>query len=330
MQDIIGKVLHRLIDLDLAILKRIETTMEAVLSEYEIQEKGMELMPINADWQTELQIFLDRKRICGKSEKTLEQYQYNLSRALGYINKAVKDITTADLADYLEKYKRVRRVSNVYLQNIRLNLSSFFGWLHDKGMIPRNPARGLDSIKVEKRIKKPYSDEELEKIKRECKTVRDLALVEFLFSTGVRVSELCALDRTDVHLHDSTEIIVYGKGAKERKVYLTPVSAMYLSAYLYQRTDDDPALFVSQKAPHTRLSTHGVREILAGIGKRCGISKVHPHRFRRTVATSLLSKGAPLQIVQHFLGHCKPETTMVYCTVDDETVKADHRKYLCA
>lgn len=330
MENIVREVLHKLIDLEPSILKRIEVTLESVLIKYEIQEKTTEIMPIEGSWQNELQTFLDRKRIAGKSEKTLEQYHYNLSRALGYINKPVKDITTVDLADYLDKYKRIRKISNTSLQNIRLNMSSFFGWLHDKGMIPRNPAKGLDTIKVEKRIKKPYSDEELERIKRECKNLRDLALVEFLFSTGVRISELCALDRTDINLPRSDEIVVYGKGAKERRVYMTPVCSMYVSAYLAQRTDNNPALFVGLRSPHSRLTTHGVREILQSIGKKCNVEKVHPHRFRRTVATSLLSKGAPLQIVQHFLGHCKPETTMVYCTVDDETVRADHRKYLCS
>lgn len=273
--------------------------------------------------------FLVRKRVEGRSEGTINQYNLHLRRMLQYINKPVKEITESDLFMYISMYKKRRKVSNVYLDNIRLVFSSFFGWLNNKGYIGKNPAAGLDPIKSEKRIKKPLSDTELEKLRRKCSMGRDLALIECLYSTGVRVSELIALNRKDIDF-DGMKMIVYGKGAKERETYMTAASCMHLKEYLETRMDGNEALFVSLKAPHGRLTVAGVEEILRKLGRSTGIEKVHPHRFRRTMATNILNKGMPIEEVKEILGHVKLDTTMIYCQVNKENVRHHHRKYMSA
>ncbi len=310
-------------------LKELKTALYCVLSGYEITEKSTELETINKGWQNELGAFLVRKRVEGRSEKTLEQYRLHLKRMLAYLNKDVKEITEADLFLYISNYQKTRSVSGIYLDNIRLVFSSFFGWLNNKGYIPKNPAAGLDPIKTEKRIKKPLSDIELEKLRRKCSIERDLALIEFLYSTGVRVSELVALNRQDIDFNNM-DVIVYGKGSKERETYLTAASCMHLKEYLDSRTDDNEALFVSLKAPHKRLTVAGIEEILRKLGRQTGIEKVHPHRFRRTMATNVLNKGMPIEEVKELLGHVKLDTTMIYCTISRENVKHSHRKYMSA
>ena len=330
LENVVSEIIHRMAKLlPMEQQKDLQTTLYVVLGKYEITEKSTDLRINNVTWLDDLQRFIERKRISGKSERTLQQYQYQLTRILSYINKPIDKITEGDLNEYLEKYKLIRKVSNVYLDGIRLTMSSFFGWQHRKGFIPKNPAAGVDPIKIEKKIKKAYSDEELEKIRRKCENIRDLAIVEFLYATGVRISEMCALNREDVHINER-EIIVFGKGAKEREVYLTPISCMYLKAYLNERTDNNEALFVSARGDARRLMPSGVQAMLRKIGKGVGVEKCHPHRFRRTLATNLLRKGMPLQEVQLVLGHTKVETTLIYCEVDKDSVKADHRRYMAA
>ncbi len=310
-------------------LKDLKMVLYCAFSGYEITEKSAELETINKGWENELGAFLIRKRVEGRSEKTLEQYRLHLKRMLTYLNKDVKEITEADLFLYISNYQKTRSVSGIYLDNIRLVFSSFFGWLNNKGYIPKNPAAGLDPIKTEKRIKKPLSDIELEKLRRKCNIERDLALIEFLYSTGVRVSELVALNRQDIDFNNM-DVIVYGKGSKERETYLTAASCMHLKEYLDSRTDDNEALFVSLKAPHKRLTVAGIEEILRKLGRQTGIEKVHPHRFRRTMATNVLNKGMPIEEVKELLGHVKLDTTMIYCTISRENVKHSHRKYMSA
>lgn len=310
-------------------LEELKSVLYYVLSGYDIAKKSTELQAVDESWREELGIFLVRKRVEGRSEGTVSQYNQHLTRMLQYINKPVKEITEADLFMYISMYKKQRSVSGGYLDNIRLVFSSFFGWLNNKGYINKNPAAGLDPIKTEKRIKKPLSDTELEVLRRRCRLERDIALVEFLYSTGVRVSELIALNRQDVDLNNM-DAVVYGKGAKERETFLTAASCMHLKEYLDSRTDDNEALFVSLKAPHERLTVSGVEEILRRLGRITGIDKVHPHRFRRTMATNILNKGMPIEEVKEILGHVKLDTTLIYCQVNKENVKHHHRKYMSA
>ena len=328
-EEVISKVLHRLIHFEPDKAKEVQQALYMVLSDYEITPKCTEIRVINDSWQEDLERFCERKKIAGKSEGTIERYRYQLTRCLSYINKPTAEVTEADLIGFIEAYKRIRGVSNCTLEGTRLCISSFFTWMHERGFIPKNPARGVDPIKVPKTVKKAYSDEELEKIKQDCNNLRDKAIVEFLYTTGVRISEMTALNRDDVCVVDKA-VIVYGKGAKEREVYLTDVSLMYLSAYLYQRQDESEALFVGLKAPHERLSPSGVRSMLKKIGVDTGIEKVHPHRFRTTCATNLLRKGMPIEEVADLLGHAKLETTRGYALTDKEKTKLDHRRFMAA
>ena len=226
-------------------------------------------------------------------------------------------------------YKNLRNVSNQTLKNVRSVYSSFFAWLRDRDRIRINPMALVEDIKVEQVLKRPYSDEERERMLRECQTLRDKAMMEFLYSTAVRVSELAALNRDDIRW-TSKDLTVFGKGSKERTVYLNDRTNMYMKEYLESRTDDNPALFVSLRSPHKRLTKSGIETMIRETGKRSGVSKAHPHRFRRTAATNALNRGMPVQEVAQMLGHSKLETTMVYCTVNADGVKYHHKKYLSA
>ncbi len=328
--EIINRVLQTMTGIiSMEQMKQLKGALYMAMQGYEVTRTHTEVMRPNRGYEYFLNIYLDRKRTEGKSERTLIQYRLHLARMLQVVNKDIREIGEDDLFCYLTKYKRYRAVSNVYLDNIRLVFSAFFGWLNNKGYIPKNPAAGLEPIKAERRLKKPLSDEELENLRRTCERERDLALIEFLYSTGVRVSELAALNRQDIDFLEK-KVVVYGKGSKERETYLTATSCMHLREYLQSRTDDNEALFVSLKAPHQRLTVAGIEDILRKLGQKTGIVKVHPHRFRRTMATNVLKKGMPLEEVKELLGHTKLDTTMIYCTVSRENVKHSHQKYMSA
>lgn len=308
---------------------KIESIIYSILNKYDIQLKQKLPMVENNNWIRFLEYFIERKRISGKSERTLKLYNLQLKRLLSYLNKNIEDITENDLVSYLEIYKSTRKVSNVYLDNLRLIMSSFFSWIYSKSLIKLNPASGIEPIKIEKKIKRNFSDEDLENLKIGCKNKRDLALIEFLYSTGVRVSELSVLNKNDIDFTNMT-IIVYGKGKKEREVYLTPTSCLYLKKYLNSRKDNNNALFVNLKNPYNRLTVSGIEQIIRNLGIECGIDNVHPHKFRRTMATNLLNKGMPIEEVKELLGHTKLDTTMIYCNIEKENVKYSHHKYMCA
>lgn len=318
--------------------------MQAVLRENQLQELQNVLQMVFANcslpeetgiclvedsWVVDLEDFLMSKALEGKSPETVRRYRYELSRLLSYINKGVQSITDADVSRYMRAYKRIRRISNQTLKNVRAVYSSFFSWLRDRDRIRKNPMVLVEDIKLEKTLKKPYSDEERERMLRECTTLRDKAMLEFLYSTAVRVSELARLNRNDIHF-GSRDLIVFGKGAKERRVYLNERTNMYLKEYLSSRTDENEALFVSLKSPHERLTKSGIEDIIRRLGRSAGVEKAHPHRFRRTALTNALNRGMPIQEAMILVGHAKPETTMGYCTVDQEAVQYHHKKYLSA
>lgn len=310
-------------------LAALKETVRAKLCAYDIRKKETALMCTNQNGQNYLQVFLEAFRQNGKSEGTIEQYQLHLSRMLAYIGKNVQQIEEDDLIDYMHRYKQLRKVSGRYLNNMRLVFNSFFHWLQRKKVIQRNPVDGLEPIKYRQVIKKPLSSEELEKVRCACAQERDLAIVEFLYSSAVRVSELTALNRDDIRW-ESDDVLVLGKGNKEREVYLNARAHLHLKQYLDSRTDENPALFVRNRAPHERLTRAGVEYILARIGASAGVENVHPHRFRRTSATDLLRMGMPIEQVQELLGHVKIETTRIYCTVTREQVRSSHRKYMAS
>lgn len=309
-------------------LSELKIVLQNVLCTYRVESEKAELKVIDGGWTEDLEGYLMAKALEGKSPATVQRYRYELSRLLSYADKNVVNVTEADVSAYMQMYKKIRNVSNQTLKNIRAVFSSFFGWLRDREKITRNPMALVEQIKVEKKIKKPYTDEERKRMLMNCNCIRDRAIMEFLYSTAVRVSELTALNREDIRF-TSKELTVFGKGAKERVTYLNERSHRYLKEYLDSRTDDNPALFVSRKTPHQRLSKNGIEDIIRRIGRQADIH-AYPHRFRRTAATNALNRGMPVQEVALLLGHEKLETTMLYCTVAQEKLKTDHEKYLSA
>lgn len=310
-------------------LESLKETVRAVLCGYDIQRRETAVRCMDQNGPDYLRTYLETIRQNGKSEGTIDQYKLHISRMLAYIGKDVQQIEDDDLIDYLHRYKQIRQVSGRYLNNMRLVFNSFFRWLQRRKVILRNPVDGLEPIKYRQVIKKPLSPEELEKVRCACEQERDLAIVEFLYSSAVRVSELTRLNREDIRW-ESDDVMVLGKGNKEREVYLNARAHLHLRQYLDSRTDDNPALFVTARAPHERLTRAGVEYIIAELGRAAGVENVHPHRFRRTAATDLLRMGMPIEQVQELLGHAKIETTRIYCTVTSEQVRASHRRYMSA
>lgn len=274
-----------------------------------------------------IELFLSAKRIEGRSDKTLAYYRSTVERMVGKIGKAVNRITTEDLRTYLVEYQKEHGSSKVTIDNIRRILSTFFGWLEDEDYIVKSPVRRIHSVKTGKTIKETYTDEELELMRDSCTEDRDLAIIDMLASTGMRIGEMVLLNRDDVDFAER-ECKVLGKGDKERIVYFDARTKMHLQNYLNGRNDNDPALFVSLNAPHSRMTIGGIEARLREIGNRLGIRKVHPHKFRRTLATIAIDKGMPIEQLQHLLGHQRIDTTLQYAMVKESNVKLAHRKYI--
>ena len=274
-----------------------------------------------------LESFLTAKRIEGCSEKTLSYYQKTIEAMLSNIGKTAQQITTDDLRQYLTMYQVQRRSSKVTIDNIRRILSSFFSWLEDEDFIVKSPVRRIHKVKTAKVVKDIYTDEALELMRDNCTTERDLALIDLLASSGMRVGELVTLNREDLNFNER-ECVVIGKGNKERLVYFDARTKIHLQNYLDHRTDENLALFVTLKAPYHRLMIGGVETRLRELGKRLNIPKVHPHKFRRTMATTAIDKGMPIEQVQQLLGHQKIDTTMHYAMVKQQNVKLAHRKFI--
>ena len=271
--------------------------------------------------------FISSKRIEGCSEKSLKYYQKTINNMLGAVGKQVKHIDTDDLRKYLTNYQEDNNSSRVTIDNIRRILSSFFSWLEEENYIMKSPVRRIHKIKTASTIKDTYTDEALEQMRDDCTDLRDLALIDMLSSTGMRVGELVLLNRSDIDFEER-ECVVLGKGNKERIVYFDARTKLHLKQYLDSRTDDNEALFVSLKAPNKRLNIGGVEVRIRKIGKRLNIHKAHPHKFRRTLATMAIDKGMPIEQLQQLLGHRRIDTTLQYAMVKQSNVKIAHRKYI--
>lgn len=272
-------------------------------------------------------LFLASKRVEGCSEKTLTYYKATIEASISEIGKQIRHITTEDLRSYLTEYQRRRQSSRVTIDNIRRILSSFFSWLEDEDYILKSPVRRIHRVKTSTVIKETYTDEALETMRDNCTELRDLAMIDLLASTGMRVGEMVLLNREDIDFNER-ECIVFGKGDKERLVYFDARTKIHLQNYLASRTDTEQALFVSLKAPHKRLQIGGVESRLREMGKRLDIPKVHPHKFRRTLATVAIDKGMPIEQLQQLLGHQRIDTTLKYAMVKQSNVKLAHRKYI--
>lgn len=271
--------------------------------------------------------FLSAKQIEGCSLRSINYYSSTLDNLIKTMSKPFNQIETEDLRNYLSEYQKRNDASKQTIDNVRRILSSFFTWLEDEDYILKSPVRRIHKIKTTKQVKETYSDEALERLRDNCKTIRDLAIIDILSSTGMRVGELVKLNQVDVDFNNR-ECVVLGKGSKERVVYFDARTKLHLQNYLNSRKDENPALFVSLLEPHNRLEIAGVEIMLRKLGRSLEINKVHPHKFRRTLATKAIDKGMPIEQVQKLLGHSKIDTTMEYAIVDQQNVKNSHKKYL--
>ncbi len=328
--ELIEMVLQRMVGLlDQAQLQALKLAMTISMEGLEIRKEQTELSTdVMDNWEFSRR-FLQAMAVAGKAEGTIKQYQMHIRILCEDVRKPVLEMSDEDLMLHLARQKYQRGVSNRYLNLKRIVFRSFFGWLRRKKYIQENPAELLDQIKYDETIKTPYSDEEREKIRCSCQQERDLALVDVLYSTAARVSEIVALNRSDIDFVENG-CIVHGKGGKERPVYLNASAAYHLQMYLRGRTDSNPALFVSYCKPYDRLGKNGIEAILRRLGRDAGVDHVHPHRYRRTALTNAANRGMPLQDVQSLAGHASPNTTMIYCTVDRSKVQAEHKMYLAS
>ena len=296
----------------------------------EIQEQCTELIPSGLEGdEAKVKMFIASKKAVNRQDNTLRQYTREIKNMLDFLGKRLEDITGMDLRYYYGVMREKRGIKMSTMQTRLHYLSSFWDFLTTEELVHSNPVKKVGLLKLEKVIKKPYSAEELEALRTSCGTLRDRALVEFLYSTGVRVSELVSLNVKDIEM-GKQELIVYGKGSKERKTYLTDGAKFYLKRYLRTREQEgleDKPLFVTLDRPHDRLTVAGVQHMLRELGKRAGVENTHPHRFRRTIATDILNRGMPIEQVKTFLGHEKLDTTRIYCSVRLESVQASHKKY---
>lgn len=305
-------------------LKTIERTLYRCLKNKEIREKKVVLPKDNNE---ALDFFIAAKKIEGCSIKSLNYYYTTLVKMLDKVNVIYFSITTEDIRTYLSDYQENSGVSKATIDNMRRIISSFFSWLENEDYIMKSPARRIRKVRVGKIVKEIYTEENIELMRQNCKNARDLAIIDMLYSTGMRVGELVRLNISDIDF-ENKECVVLGKGNKQRKVYFDAKTKIHLQQYLNSRKDTDPALFVSQLYPYNRLKISGVEIALRKIGEKLHISKVHPHKFRRTLATKAIDKGMPIEQVQHLLGHTKIDTTLGYAIVDDENVKISHKKFL--
>ncbi len=304
--------------------KRLQEVLQYSLAAYEVKENTNKEKTLEQDF---VGLFLSAKRIEGCSEKSLKYYKATIVAMLATLEKDVKYIVTDDIRGYLTEYQKKNNSSKVTIDNIRRILSSFFSWLEDEDYILKSPVRRIHKVKTGTNIKETYSDEALELMRDNCTELRDLAMIDMLASTGMRVGEMVLLNRNDIDFNER-ECIVFGKGNKERVVYFDARTKLHLQNYLESRTDRTPALFVSLKAPYDRLKIGGIEVRLREFGKQLGLKKVHPHKFRRTLATMAIDKGMPIEQLQQLLGHRKIDTTLQYAMVKQSNVKIAHRKYI--
>lgn len=321
MEEKLVKILNEMADyLNISQMKKLQETLLKHLAE---NEAKTEEIP-NVEY---LKMFIDAKQIEGCSERTLQYYRVTIEHMLGSIETPIRKIITDEIRGYLVDYQKVNNCSKVTVDNVRRNMSSFFSWLEEEDYILKSPMRRIHKIKTKQPVKETITDEMIEKLRDNCTCVRDLAMIDLLYSTGIRVGELVGLNISDIDFEER-ECIVFGKGDKERRVYFDAKAKLHLQEYIESRTDDNPALFVTLDAPHARLKISGVEIRVRELGRKLNIDKIHPHKFRRTMATRAIDKGMPIEQVQKILGHSQIDTTMQYAIVNQNNVKVSHRRYI--
>lgn len=323
-QNLINDIIQEMLPfLNNAQTEKLQDVLQHSLFEYEITNIKNE----EQSKENYIELFLSAKRIEGCSEKSLKYYQATIDSMVTCVGKKIKHIETDDIRGYLSNYQETKKSSRVTIDNIRRILSSFFSWLEDEDYILKSPVRRIHKVKTAINIKETYSDEDLELMRDNCTEIRDLAMIDMLASTGMRIGEMVLLNREDINFNER-ECVVFGKGDKERIVYFDARTKIHLLNYLESRKDNNSALFVSLKAPHERLKINGIETRLREFGKQLGLNKVHPHKFRRTLATMAIDKGMPIEQLQHLLGHRRIDTTLQYAMVKQSNVKNAHRKYI--
>lgn len=305
--------------LNIAQLKKLQEVLVKAFSTEEPERK-----PTNHEY---LRLFLEAKSIEGCSPRTLQYYEVTVQHLFAAVNLPVRKMTTERMREYLSDYQQRRNCSKATIDNIRRNISSFFSWLEEEDHILKSPMRRIHKIKTKKTVKEVISDEDIEKLRDSCTSLRDLAMIDLLYSTGIRVGELVRLNIEDVNF-ESRECVVFGKGDKERRVYFDAKTKIHLKNYLESRRDSNHALFVSLLAPYNRLAISGVEIRLRKMGRMLNLKSIHPHKFRRTMATRAIDKGMPIEQVQKILGHSQIDTTMQYAIVNQNNVKMSHQKYI--
>ena len=321
MEEKLVKILNEMAEyLSVPQMKKLQEVLIENLSDTTAPKENIE----NGDY---LKLFLDAKRIEGCSERTLQYYKVTVEQMLKKIRTPIRKMTTYEIRTYLVEYQQRGGCSKVTIDNIRRNISSFFSWLEEEDYILKSPMRRIHKIKTKTVVKEVISDENMEKMRDACNEVRDLAIIDLLYSTGIRVGELVRLNIADVDM-EQRECVVFGKGDKERRVYFDAKAKIHLMDYLASRTDDNPALFVSLDGRHKRLEISGVEIRLRQLGRKLSLDRIHPHKFRRTMATRTIDKGMPIEQVQKILGHSQIDTTMQYAIVNQNNVKNSHQRYI--
>ena len=325
-QQIISEVTQQMLPyLDNAQIQKLQKVLENVLFDCEIT---VQMEKKDTEDNTNLiDVFVSAKRIEGCSEKTLKYYRTTIETMVSSVDKGIRHIQTEDLRSYLTDYQSKNQSSRVTIDNIRRILSSFFSWLEDEDYILKSPVRRIHKVKTATNIKETYTDEDLEKMRDNCTELRDLAMIDMLASTGMRIGEMVLLNKADINFNER-ECVVFGKGDKERIVYFDARTKIHLQNYIDSRTDENPALFVTLRSPHERIKIGGIESRLREMGKKLDIQKVHPHKFRRTLATMAIDKGMPIEQLQQLLGHKRIDTTLQYAMVKQSNVKQAHRKYI--
>lgn len=321
MEEKIVTIINKMADyLNISQMKKLQEVLLQTFSKNTIQKEEIS----NDEY---LRLFLDAKRIEGCSERTIKYYSVTVVRMLQKIETPVRKISTEEIRKYLVDYQKINDCSKVTVDNVRRNISSFFSWLEEEDYILKSPMRRIHKIKTKQPVKEIISDEAIELLRDHCQCPRDLAMIDLLYSTGIRVGELVNLNISDIDF-EARECIVFGKGDKERKVYFDAKAKLHLLNYLHKRDDDNPALFVTLDAPHERLKISGVEIRIRTLGRKLNMGKIHPHKFRRTMATRAIDKGMPIEQVQKLLGHSQIDTTMQYAIVNQTNVKTSHQKFI--
>lgn len=308
-------------------MDRLEKVLEHVLWDVTITKEDAKPIQTVLSNVELVNSFLDAKKLEGCSTKTIKYYRATINKMFETINKSAVAITTDELRKYLTEYQKINNCSKSNLDNIRRILSSFFMWLENENYILKSPVRRIHKIRTTKPVKETIPDESMEIMRDNVAHPRDLAIIDMLASTGMRVGELCKLNRNDINF-ENQECVVLGKGDKERIVYFDARAKVHLQNYLNSREDNNPALFVSLLKPHNRLAVPGVEVCLRKLGRRLDMDKIHPHKFRRTLATKAIDKGMPVEQLQTLLGHSQINTTMEYAIVNQTNVKTSHKKYI--